>query len=367
MRIAVVTPWYPEEGSGAGSFVRDHARTVTGDHEVAVLHLATSGRPALDVGSDGIPVVRLPPRLPRRSGLSVASDAQSVARGLRLLRGRGFRPDLLHAHVFGAGLAALPAARTLRIPLVLSEHYSGLARGDVPRRGRAVAAAAYRAANAVTAPSASLSTTIQGVAPGVRVRLVPNPVDTERFSPPPARPASPPHRLLAVASLVPVKGVAMLVDALGELGSARGDVRLTVIGEGPERADIERRVTAAGLEGLVTLAGRRTRAEVAEEMRRSHLLVAPSEWETFSVAVAEALCCGLPVLATRVGALPELVDAGSGRLVDPSPAALADGLRSMLTELERYEPAAIAAAARRRWGADQVGALWRALYAELAD
>lgn len=360
----MVTPWYPEEGSGAGSFVRDHARTVTG-HEVVVLHLASPGPPALDLGSDGIPVVRLPSRMPR-PGLSVLADAQSVARGLRLLRGRGFRPDLIHAHVFGAGLAALPAARALRIPLVLSEHYSGLARGEVPRRGRAVAAAAYRAAHTVTAPSASLSATIQGVVPGVRVRVVPNPVDTERFTPPAARPPAPPHRLLAVASLVPVKGVAMLVDALAELGSESPDVRLTVIGEGPERAGIERRVREAGLHALVTLAGRRTRAEVADEMRRSHLIVAPSEWETFSVVVAEALCSGLPVLATRVGALPELVDAGSGRLVDPSAAALADGLRSMLPELDSFEPAAIAEMARRRWGHDEVGALWRSLYDELA-
>jgi glycosyltransferase involved in cell wall biosynthesis len=103
-------------------------------------------------------------------------------------------------------------------------------------------------------------------------------------------------------------------------------------------------------------------------MQEADLLVAPSRWETFSVAVAEALCRGLPVLATRVGALPELVDETSGILVDPhDPTALAASLDEMLDGLGRFDRSMISRRGIARWGAGGVGARWSELYAELAS
>jgi glycosyltransferase involved in cell wall biosynthesis len=291
-------------------------------------------------------------------------DAAAVVAGVRRV---GHRPDLVHAHVFTAALAAVPTARLLGVPLVVSEHYSGFARGDVPRRARAAASVAYRAADAVCPVSASLWGTLAGLVPAARTRVMPNPVDEGLFALAEPGPTSGPARILVVASLVPVKGVDGLIDAVGIVAGRRRDFRLTVIGDGPQRAAYERRVGDAGLGELVRLVGRRTRHEVARAMQEADLCVAPSRWETFSVAVAEALCRGLPVLATRVGALPELVDETSGVLVAPDdPAALADGLDGMLEALGRFDRLAISRRAVERWGARNVGARWSELYLELA-
>jgi glycosyltransferase involved in cell wall biosynthesis len=174
-----------------------------------------------------------------------------------------------------------------------------------------------------------------------------------------------PARILVVASLVPVKGVDGLIDAVALLAQRRRDFHVTVIGDGPHRAAYERKLIGARADDLVRLVGSQPRNEVARAMRQADLLVAPSRWETFSVAVAEALCCGLPVLASRVGALPELVDDASGALVEPDdPHALATALERMLDDRERFDREAIRRRAVQHWGSRRVGALWSELYAE---
>jgi glycosyltransferase involved in cell wall biosynthesis len=366
----VVTPWYPRDGDGAGSFVQDQVRAVSGRHDVAVLHLDSGrgGSLVRDERVNGVRVVRCARPLPAVPGGSAVGDGIGALAGLRRLRTTGFRPALLHAHVFAAGLAVLPAARMLRLPLVVSEHYSGLARGEVPARGRRAAAVVYRAAGLVSAPSRSLAGTIESVAPGVRVEVVPNPVDGRLFAPPAVpRAPGPPHRLLTVASLEPVKGVAALLEAAGAVARERRDFRLTVIGDGSERARCEALVARLGLADVVELAGRRGRAEVAAAMAEADALVAPSEWETFSVAVAEGLLCGLPVLATRAGALPELVDDASGLLVERSdPGALAEGLRRLLGGLGGWDRGAIARRAAGSWGSERIAERWDGLYLGLS-
>jgi glycosyltransferase involved in cell wall biosynthesis len=127
-------------------------------------------------------------------------------------------------------------------------------------------------------------------------------------------------------------------------------------------------VDALGLSDLVEFRGRRERAEVAAALREADLLAVPSRWETFSVATAEALCSGLPVLATDVGALPELVDEASGVLVAPGDArALAGGLERMLDTARGHDRAAIAARAAERYGRDAVGRAWNDVYRGLAS
>jgi glycosyltransferase involved in cell wall biosynthesis len=319
---------------------------------------ATLGAPRSSMTGRG-PSSGLPRHCPLR-------DAAAVAAGVGRLRRAGFRPELVHAHVFTAALAAVPTARLLGVPLVVSEHYSGFARGDVPKRARMAASVAYRSAQAVCPVSASLEATVAGLTSAARTHVIPNPVDEKVFAFADPVPRTGPARILTVASLVPVKGVDVLIDAIGITVTRRRGFRVTVIGDGAERVAYERRAADAGAGDLIRFVGHRTRHDVAAAMRESDLFVAPSRWETFAVAVAEALCAGLPVLATRVGALPELVNGASGTLVEPDqPAALAAALNDMLDSLGRFDRSAISRRAIERWGAGRIGARWSELYAEL--
>jgi glycosyltransferase involved in cell wall biosynthesis len=119
---------------------------------------------------------------------------------------------------------------------------------------------------------------------------------------------------------------------------AAGDaVRCRFIGDGPDEAVLQARIDAAGLAETVTLDGRRTRDEVIELLANADLLVAPSvptsggKREGIPVVLMEAMSCGLPVVASRLSGIPELVEDGvSGILVAPGdPSAVASAIRRL--------------------------------------
>jgi glycosyltransferase involved in cell wall biosynthesis len=129
--------------------------------------------------------------------------------------------------------------------------------------------------------------------------------------------------LLAVARLTGQKGIDVAIRALAELPA---DTVLVVLGEGPERAALVRQARELGVEARVFLLGRVP--DVAAWLGRATILVHPARWEGFGLGVLEAMLAGLPVVATDVSALPELVvDGETGVLVKPDDAeALASGI-----------------------------------------
>jgi glycogen(starch) synthase len=102
-------------------------------------------------------------------------------------------------------------------------------------------------------------------------------------------------------------------------------------------------------------------------MRRASFAVVPSRFETFSVVASEALACGLPVVATAAGALPERIHAGNGLLCPPrDPGALADAIERMIGAQGGFDRAAIAAEVRAELSPEAIGARWSAIYAAVA-
>jgi glycosyltransferase involved in cell wall biosynthesis len=119
--------------------------------------------------------------------------------------------------------------------------------------------------------------------------------------------------LLSVARLTDQKGIDVAIRALAELPS---ETVLVVLGEGPERAALVRLARDLGLESRVFLLGRVP--DVAAWLRRATVLVHPARWEGFGLGVLEAMLAGLPVVATNVSALPELVLDGETGVLVPS-------------------------------------------------
>jgi colanic acid/amylovoran biosynthesis glycosyltransferase len=142
--------------------------------------------------------------------------------------------------------------------------------------------------------------------------------------------------LLFVGRLAEVKGVAVLLEALVEVSKAHPDVHLTVVGDGPERARFEARTARLGLERHVTFAGYLSQAEVAAQLARTDVFVLPSYAEGVPVTLMEAMGAAVPVVATQVGGVSELVDHGSnGYVVRPGdPAPLADCLTRLIADGE---------------------------------
>jgi glycosyltransferase involved in cell wall biosynthesis len=140
--------------------------------------------------------------------------------------------------------------------------------------------------------------------------------------------------LLAVCRLEPQKGVDVAVRAMPELRSRHPTAHLVVLGEGPQRAELEQ--LARSLDAPVHLPGRVP--DVATWLRRADVLVHPVRWEGFGLALLEAMLAALPVVATDVSSIPEIVrDRQTGLLVPPDDAAaLAAAVTRMLDDPRDY-------------------------------
>jgi glycosyltransferase involved in cell wall biosynthesis len=161
-------------------------------------------------------------------------------------------------------------------------------------------------------------------------RRIYNAVDPQRFMPPPGGRSGPPT-VLVVASLIPEKGIHVLIDAFSHVDIP--DARLNVVGEGPERAALEELARSLKVADRVSFLG--LRDDVDALLLRAHVFVHPCIWEeAFGYTLAEALFTECPVIASRIGATPEIViDKENGLLVPPGNAdALATAITSVLKD-----------------------------------
>jgi glycosyltransferase involved in cell wall biosynthesis len=140
--------------------------------------------------------------------------------------------------------------------------------------------------------------------------------------------------LLAVCRLEPQKGLDVAVRALPEIRVRHPDAELVVLGEGPQRAELER--LANDLHVTVHLPGRVP--DVAAWLRRAEVLVHPARWEGFGLALLEAMLASKPIVATNVSSIPEIVaDGETGLLVAPDDAvALASAVISVMDDPGSY-------------------------------
>jgi glycosyltransferase involved in cell wall biosynthesis len=165
--------------------------------------------------------------------------------------------------------------------------------------------------------------------------LVENGVDLEKFSPRQSREADDTLRLAFVGRLVGWKGVDILLSALGR-ARASCRVALEVFGDGPLRADLERRATELRLNGDVKFHGFLRQDAIAARLRRLDALVLPSLFECGGAVVLEAMAMALPVIATRWGGPADYLDDRCGILVDPeSPEQMARDLAEAMCRLSR--------------------------------
>lgn len=169
-----------------------------------------------------------------------------------------------------------------------------------------------------------------------RIYVAYNGIRFEKFRPSPKRPASGLLRLISVGRLVHIKGHDILLDALSEVSRRGHDVQLQIVGDGRLRGKLEAQVRRLGMERRTEFLGALSQEEVIAHLNASDILVMPSRDESFGVACVEAMAMELPVIASRVGGLPEVVlDGETGLLFDPGEATqLADAIVFLLTHPE---------------------------------
>ena len=378
LKVLFITNWYPSRAEPLKAiWAREHAKSVLLHDDVVVLHCVGPEAKLnelwrVEVENDdelleGVPTWRMRYRHSPIPKATYFVYLWSIFQVFKHIVREGFRPDIIHVHVYDAGAPAVFVAKLNRIPVVVAEHFSSFPRRLLGPADLAKAWLAFRWADRVLPVSHALQDAIERYGLRARFEVIPNIADTGLFFPPTEVRSDPDvKRIVFVGQLAPVKGIPFLLNSAALLRCKRVDWHLDIVGDGKERMAYERRAADLKLGDMVTFQGSRSRAEVAEFMRQADLFVLPSLAETFSAPAAEALACGTPVLSTRCGGPEEFIVEDVGFLVPSGDAnALFQGLDYMLNNLHLYSRQWISQYARERFSPEVVGAQLHALYRSL--
>lgn len=273
-------------------------------------------------------------------------DPRAILRAKTIIQ--QVQPDIVHTHLLRADLFAGSAARWANVPVIISTVY---AVGQYRRSKK------RRADRLLDLACAALPTHLLAVSNAVkndlitRIDIDPNditvihtgiePPATSRATQELERTTNP--NILTIARLSYEKGIDTLIDAAAILHHTHPNTRFTVIGDGPQRPDLEARIHARNVTGIVRLAG--FTDDVWPHLAACDIVCIPSKSEGMPNALLEAMSAAKPIVATTVGGIPEAIThRENGLLVRPeAPTDLADALAQLLDDPNLANQLAIAA------------------------
>lgn len=255
--------------------------------------------------------------------------------------------DVIHCHFGQVGLNALALRDSglLRGPIVTAFHGHDVTM--YPRiHGQRIYDPLFKRTEMILPASDDIGRRLIEVGcPSAKVRTVHMGIDVATFAASRApRAIGQPLALLSVARLVEKKGLRFAIDAVSRLRQSGAEVRYTIVGSGPLRAALAAQIEALDLSDCVFLVGSQTQEAVIEALRASDVFLAPSvttaagDHEACVVSIMEAMAARLPVIASRHGGIPELVEDGlTGFLIDEGDVgALAGHLQALVDHPECY-------------------------------
>jgi glycosyltransferase involved in cell wall biosynthesis len=349
--ILFVTNAYPDfPGSYRGHFIREMAAGLarSGYAVIVVTPRVFDRSPLRESGPEGTEVIRFAYPSGNRQLLEYKTIpylrmAVFLISGLitTIRAARSYKCRAIHAHwVVPTGFLAAIAGSLLKMPVIV--HARGtdvhtyavrnplmrLVTGWTLRRARALIATSHEIKNAI-AESFQI--------PAARIHVIPTGINPELFSPQrkgrtgPSSRAAAQINLIYIGGLYPPKGIEYLLKAVNPIFRQNDSLHLTLVGEGPLKMDILKWIQHQGLQTRISLAGSLPHDQIPLKLRRSHIFILPSLREGTPNSLLEAMACGIPSIATRVGHIASIIDDGKdGLLVNPGSS---DELKAKITLL----------------------------------
>jgi glycosyltransferase involved in cell wall biosynthesis len=364
-----------------GLFIQRHAEVTAGFTKVSLLYLrAVPDKPFApefdfsEIRSVSTLIVYY--GIPKSGILSQLKLSAAISFIRAFLLGYSFllkacgKPDLIHVNVLTRmGLAALWLKLVHRIPYVITEHWSRY----LPITGTYRGIARKMATRLVVANAAAVSTVSENLAGAMQshglrnphYRVLPNVADDSFYVPGKAASQGIMQFIHVSCFEDRSKNISGILRTLHELRKIRDDFRFVMVGEG---IDLEKMKTLAVRLGLtepqLRFTGLLENEALLAEYQSAGCMVMFSNYENMPVVISESFCCGIPVVATSVGGIPEYVNDSNGILVDAGDEeALLRALLSVLDHPGRFNREAIRQQGAGIFGKDAVAAKLRELYA----
>jgi glycosyltransferase involved in cell wall biosynthesis len=373
MRIKVLflPTWYPwPEKPIHGIFVQEHAKAAQLFDDVAIL----CGKPAPITNrcvrvhpsvEEELPTFRFTyPEVPVPYTFWL-SYIWGVYRAFREVLRRWGRPDVIHTQEPYSAMAGLLLHYLYNIPYVVSEHCSAFGRHTLNWSWATLARMAYPRASRVLGVNRNFPRDFAYYSFTCNFRWLPNSISTEVFHPPAISERQP--MVLHCSMFQELKRVPDLVRGFALVQEEFPHTRLELVGDGEERALTEQLARDLLHPASYTFHGVLSKPRLAELMRRAAVFVLPSQFETQGCVLLEAMACGTPVVATRVGDIPQFVSADHGILVEPGDIpALGAAMKAILGRTRTFDPSLLAASVTGTFSRAAVGRLLHEEHARAA-
>jgi glycosyltransferase involved in cell wall biosynthesis len=380
IKVLMLPKWYPSRlDSAEGNYVERHVRAISAYADVAVLYVHSDADikdsyELVQALENGYPVYRVFFRR-SESGWRFLDQAVNLYRYFRAQK-KGydvlkhtFGPiSLTHVHVLTrTSFFALYLSWTEGIPFLISEHWSGFLRERRAFSGvmlPAISRWLARQSELITCVSHSQKIGMQDYGFTGRFEVIPNVVDADLFVPDTEAQPNGKKSIIHISRLDShPKNVPGILRATRQLRELRDDFELHLLGAGAEEDQQKALSHSLGLDGIAFFHGYMSHAEVAKLLSRSCFLLMFSDYETQSCAILEAFSCGIPVIATDAGGIPEILLPERGYLVAPGDErALTDAMHKMLDSYEAFSGSETRSYAVSHFGEKVVGERFLDIY-----
>ena len=372
MKVLWLASWFPNKYEPfLGDFIERHAHAVSNFVTIHVIHVVQLGAAATTtesvqeytIGNASVSVYSF---AYKPLGISIIDKIRYnilyqlfYKKVLQHYEQSFGKPTCLHIHVpMKAGLVGIQMASRWKIPYFVSEHasmYEVAAKDHFHTRSKFFqknTATIFKHAKAVSNVSATLGKTIQQLFALPKIQVIHNCVDTSLFYYQPKTNTE--FTFIHVSSFHEQKNIASMLQAFESLQQLHNGWKLIMVG--PVNSTIMQLSSVQALGEKIEFVGEINYASVAIQLQKAHAFVTFGLHENFPCAIIEALCCGVPVIASNVGGVAEAINDSNGILVPTNQQhLLLQALQNMLLQYQQFNRAIIANEAAKKYSYAAIG------------
>lgn len=280
------------------------------------------------------------------------------------------KPDIIHSHFFGTSVQGVTLKRKYGIPLVMTEHSSGVMNVEWNPFNQKKYAYVYNSADAVVSVSESLKKKISEVTKK-NIYVIPNVIPGYFFEKNDGYKTESDNdcfRFISVGALINGKRFDLTIKAFKAFHEKHNNSELMIVGKGELENQIKKMIVELGISEWVKIMGQIPNRKLPELYRLSNCFVLPSDRETFGVVYAEAAAVGLPIIATKCGGPEDIVNKSNGLLVPVNDEdALCDAMCYVYDNIANYRHDVISEDIRFRFSEEAVSKQLLSLYSKVLD